>query len=92
MTPVWIFPAYPMLLVAPFAANLISALPSYDAAARINSVAIAFGAVCVQGTGFLVSLMIYSAFVYRLMTQKLPREKARPGMVSCRSLRMSLRN
>lgn len=80
MTPVWIFPAYPMLLVAPFAANLISALPSYDAAARINSVAIAFGAVCVQGTGFLVSLMIYSAFVYRLMTQKLPREKARPGM------------
>ena len=30
--------------------------------------------------GFLVSLTIYSAFVYRLMTQKLPRESIRPGM------------
>jgi hypothetical protein len=73
-----------MLLVAPYAGNLINSLPDSDAAARINSVAIAFGAVCVQGTGFLVSLMIYSAFVYRLMTQKLPREKARPGMVGLR--------
>lgn len=81
-----------MLLVAPFAANLIIALPDSDAASRINSVAIAFGAVCVQGTGFLVSLMIYSAFVYRLMTQKLPKEKARPGMVSYKSIRMFLRD
>ncbi|CZT12616.1 hypothetical protein WAI453_005611 [Rhynchosporium graminicola] len=80
MTPVWIFPAYPLLLVAPFAANLITALPDAAAASRINSIAIAFGAVCLQGTGFLVSLMIYSAFIYRLMTQKLPRETTRPGM------------
>ena len=81
MTPIWVFPAYPLLLIAPFASNLIDALPSAAAANRINSVAIAFGAVCIQGTGFLVSLMIYSAFIYRLMTQKLPRETARPGMV-----------
>lgn len=81
MTPIWIFPAYPLLLVAPFAANLIAALPDAAAAIRINSIAIAFGAVCLQGTGFLVSLMIYSAFIYRLMTQKLPRETTRPGMV-----------
>ncbi|KAH6722727.1 voltage-dependent anion channel-domain-containing protein [Leptodontidium sp. MPI-SDFR-AT-0119] len=80
MTPIWIFPAYPLLLVAPFAANLIAALPDAAAAIRINSIAIAFGAVCLQGTGFLVSLMIYSAFIYRLMTQKLPRETTRPGM------------
>jgi len=80
MTPIWIFPAYPLLLVAPFAANLIAALPDAAAADRINSIAIAFGAVCVQGIGFLVSLMIYSAFIYRLMTQKLPRETTRPGM------------
>ncbi len=82
MTPIWIFPAYPLLLVAPFAANLIDAVPDATAASRINSIAIAFGAVCVQGTGFLVSLMIYAAFIYRLMTQKLPRETTRPGMVS----------
>ncbi|TVY90594.1 Malic acid transport protein, partial [Lachnellula willkommii] len=77
---IWVFPAYPLLLIAPFASNLIDALPSSAAAYRINSIAIAFGAVCIQGTGFLVSLMIYSAFIYRLMTQKLPRETARPGM------------
>ncbi|TVY75873.1 Malic acid transport protein [Lachnellula suecica] len=80
MTPIWVFPAYPLLIVAPFAANLIDALPDSAAAARINSIAISFGAVCLQGTGFLVSLMIYSAFIYRLMTQKLPRETTRPGM------------
>jgi len=91
MTPIWIFPAYPLLLMGPIAANLIDALPDSLAAARINSIAIALGAVCIQGTGFLVSLMIYSAFIYRLMTQKLPRETTRPGMVRLfLTLRLSL--
>lgn len=81
MTPIWVFPAYPLLLIGPFAANLIDALPNAAAAARINSLAITFGAVTIQGTGFLLSLMIYAAFIYRLMTQKLPREVTRPGMV-----------
>jgi len=80
MTPIWIFPAYPLLIIGPFAANLIDALPNAAAAARINSTTIALGAICIQGTGFCVSLMIYSAFIYRLMTQKLPREMTRPGM------------
>ena len=81
MTPIWIFPAYPLLLVAPFAANLIDSLPDAAAASKLNPMAIVFGAVCVQGTGFLVSLMIYAALIYRLMTEKLPRETTRPGMV-----------
>ena len=34
----------------------------------------------IQGVGFLVAFAIYAAFVYRLMTQKLPRESLRPGM------------
>ncbi|CAG8955649.1 hypothetical protein HYFRA_00009603 [Hymenoscyphus fraxineus] len=80
MTPIWIFPAYPALMIAPLASNIIASLPNATAAARINSIAIAYGAVCIQGTGFMVSLMIYSAFIYRLMTQKLPRESTRPGM------------
>ena len=33
-----------------------------------------------QGIGYMVSLMIYAAFIYRLMTQKLPAEGLRPGM------------
>jgi tellurite resistance protein TehA-like permease len=81
MTPIWVFPAYPLLLMGPLAANLIDALPDASAAARLHSIAIALAALCIQGTGFLVSLMIYSAFIYRLMTQKLPRETTRPGMV-----------
>ncbi|RDW91577.1 hypothetical protein BP5796_02742 [Coleophoma crateriformis] len=77
MTPIW---AYPLLILGPFASNLIDAVPDAAAAARIRSLSIALGAVTLQGTGFCVSLMIYSAFIYRLMTQKLPREVARPGM------------
>lgn len=33
-----------------------------------------------QGIGFMVSLLVYAAFLYRLMTQKLPKESLRPGM------------
>ncbi|KAM3072540.1 hypothetical protein ACMFMG_009335 [Clarireedia jacksonii] len=80
MTPIWTFPAYPLLLVGPVASGLLSALPDTASADRINATAIAFGAICFQGIGFLLSLMIYSAFIYRLMTQKLPRETTRPGM------------
>lgn len=34
----------------------------------------------VQGIGFMVSLTIYAAYIYRLMTQKLPAEGTRPAM------------
>lgn len=79
MTPIWIFPGYPLLLIGPFAANLIDAVPD-AAVARINSLAIALTAVAIQGAGFMVSLMVYSAFIYRLMTRKLPQETTRPGI------------
>lgn len=75
MTPIWIFPAYPLLIVGPHAANLAAKLHSPD---RILQVIV--GGFTVQGIGFLVSLTIYSAFVYRLMTQKLPTDPSRPGM------------
>ena len=74
MTPVWIFPAYPMLIIGPHAAVLSETLePS-------QSMAVIIGGFTIQGIGFLVSMMIYSAFIYRLMTQKLPQEATRPGM------------
>lgn len=80
MTPVWVFPAYPLLLSAPFGANLISAANNSGQLEFINTVAIATAAVTVQGTGFLISFMICAAFLYRLMTQKLPRDAQRPGV------------
>jgi tellurite resistance protein TehA-like permease len=74
MTPVWIFPAYPLLVVGPHAAVLASRLNGADA------LRIIIGGTIFQGIGFMVSLMIYAAFIYRLMTQKLPQESLRPGM------------
>ncbi|KAL4787531.1 voltage-dependent anion channel-domain-containing protein [Aspergillus varians] len=74
MTPIWIFPAYPMLIIGPHAGLLSAKLePS-------RALQIIVGGTTIQGVGFLVSLMVYSAFIYRLMSQKLPRENIRPGM------------
>lgn len=66
--------AYPMLIIGPHAAILSSTLSQKQA---YDVIVVGFA---IQGTGFLVSMMIYSAFIYRLMTQKLPQEKLRPGM------------
>jgi len=75
MTPIWIFPAYPLLIIGPHAGNLA---PKVDDPAI--ALAIILTGYVIQGIGFLVSLMIYAAFIYRLMTQKLPKESLRPGM------------
>lgn len=74
MTPIWIFPAYPMLIIGPHAGILSAKLDP------TLSLDIIIGGATIQGIGFLVSLMVYSAFIYRLMSQKLPRENVRPGM------------
>ncbi|KAJ5180733.1 hypothetical protein N7492_003943, partial [Penicillium capsulatum] len=74
MTPIWIFPAYPMLIIGPHAGILSAKLEP------ARSLRIIIGGTTIQGVGFLVSLMVYSAFIYRLMTQKLPKENIRPGM------------
>ncbi|KAM0486064.1 hypothetical protein ACHAPX_000765 [Trichoderma viride] len=80
MTPTWVFPAYPLMLTAPFASNLISAASDAGHIDVLYAPAIAFSAVSTQGTGCLISLMISAAFIYRLMTQKLPRDFQRPGV------------
>lgn len=70
----WIFPAYPLLIIGPHAGILSSYLEPDRA------LDIIIGGVTLQGIGYMVSLMIYSAFIYRLMTHKLPKESSRPGM------------
>ncbi|KAL8737420.1 MAG: hypothetical protein Q9181_001699 [Wetmoreana brouardii] len=74
MTPVWIFPIYPLLIIGPHAAILCKTLSPEDA---LN---IIIGGFTLQGIGFLVALMVYSSFIYRLMTQKLPQASSRPAM------------
>ncbi|KAI0853822.1 voltage-dependent anion channel-domain-containing protein [Daldinia vernicosa] len=80
MTPVWVFPGYPLLLTAPFASTLIAANTAASDNPPADGLAIAMCAISVQGTGFLISFMICAAFIYRLMTQKLPRDMQRPGV------------
>lgn len=63
-----------MLIIAPHAGVLSAELePS-------RSLTILIGGTLIQGIGFLVSLLVYAAFIYRLMTQKLPKENVRPAM------------
>jgi tellurite resistance protein TehA-like permease len=80
MTPTWVFPAYPMLLTAPFGGSLINAAIQRKELHHLCGPAIMFASVTVQGAGFLIAFMICSAFIYRLMTQKLPRDAQRPGV------------
>ncbi|GKT56976.1 C4-dicarboxylate transporter malic acid transporter [Colletotrichum tofieldiae] len=81
MTPTWVFPAYPLLLTAPFASNLIqAATQTNQQTVTLNTTAIALCAVATQGAGCLIAFMISAAFIYRLMTQKLPRDFQRPGV------------
>lgn len=86
MTPVWVFPGYPLLLAAPFASILIATETAASDNPPIHKLAVAMCAISIQGTGFLISFMIMAAFIYRLMTQKLPRDMQRPGVVSYRSM------
>ncbi|KAH6621080.1 voltage-dependent anion channel [Chaetomium sp. MPI-SDFR-AT-0129] len=80
MTPIWVFPAYPLLLSAPFGGNLVAAAHKTNQLSHINTIPITLAAITAQGTGFLISFMICAAFLYRLMTQKLPRDHQRPGV------------
>lgn len=63
-----------MLIIGPHAGVLSAHLKPPECFPMI------IGGFTIQGVGFLVSLMVYSAFIYRLMTQKLPKENLRPGM------------
>jgi tellurite resistance protein TehA-like permease len=76
MTPVWIFPSYPLLVIGPHAGALARSLEHRPG----EALSIIVGGFVFQGIGFMLSLMIYAAFIYRLMTEKLPQENLRPGM------------
>jgi tellurite resistance protein TehA-like permease len=88
MTPTWVFPAYPLLLTAPLASNLLDAATRSGQTLKQDPAALAFGAITTQGTGCLIAFMISAAFIYRLMTQKLPKDMQRPGVVGFRHARI----
>lgn len=65
-----------MLLTGPLA----SALSAAQGARGTSALDMIIGGFMCQGAGFMVSVMIYAAFLYRLMSHKLPEESARPGI------------
>jgi hypothetical protein len=73
-------------MTAPFGGALVTAAINTNRLDHLDGPAITFAAITVQGAGFLISFMICSAFIYRLMTQKLPRDAQRPGVASHRLL------
>jgi len=68
MTPIWIFPAYPLLLTGPLATAITS--PTVGATGS-RALQIIVGGVVGQGMGFLLSLTMHATYIYRMMTQKL---------------------
>lgn len=74
MTPVWIFPIYPCLLVGPITSVVTSYQP-YP-----HNIRMLVAGAAIQGIGFLIALMVYAAYISRLMTDKLPDPSNRPGM------------
>jgi len=75
MTPVWILPVFPAAIVGTVAASVAKIDPVSTQA--LNEL---IAGVTLQGLGFLVSLMMSSIFIHRLMSYDLPTPPSRPGM------------
>lgn len=74
MTPAWILPVFPIMLSGTFA-SLIA--PDQPPAQRMP---IIVAGVTFQGLGWMVSFLMYAAYVHRLMQFGLPAPNLRPGM------------
>jgi len=77
MTPLWIFPAYPLMFVGPFAAALTA---TTDITPNTTSLRIIIGGFLMQSLGYSISFMLYAIYFYRLMSNKLPLPSKRPAM------------
>lgn len=77
MTPLWIFPVYPLLLVGPLAAALVATQPAGTSDRALN---IIVGGFIAQSVGYSLSLMIYGIYIYRLMGHRIPAVSSRPAM------------
>ncbi|KAM0716473.1 hypothetical protein Q7P37_007918 [Cladosporium fusiforme] len=72
--PAWMFPIYPLITIGPMAGSMIQSQSHY------NALPMWLGAVMLQGLAWMVSLMMYSLYMQRLMTSALPAPSVRPGM------------
>jgi len=77
MTPLWIFPAYPLLIVGPLAGALVSTTVTSQ---NNRSFDIIIGGVMAQLIGYSITFMLYALYVNRLMNAQLPPMPKRPTM------------
>jgi C4-dicarboxylate transporter/malic acid transport protein len=74
MTPAWILPIFPVMLVGTVAGSIAGAQPTSLA------VPIIVVGLCFQGLGLFVTMLMYALYVGRLMQSGLPAPNLRPGM------------
>lgn len=74
MTPAWILPIFPVMLSGTIASGIAGSQPPH------HGIPIIIAGFTFQTLGFLVSILMYSNYVRRLMTDGLPSPNTRPGM------------
>jgi tellurite resistance protein TehA-like permease len=74
MTPSWLLPIFPAMLCGTFASAIASTQPAASA------MTIIIAGVTMQGLGWTVSFLMYSAYIQRLMQYGLPAPDMRPGL------------
>lgn len=77
MTPLWLFPGYPLLIAGPFAAALVATeIDKQDD----RALQIIVGGVMAQSIGYSISFSLYAIYLYRLMSNQVPPTAKRPAM------------
>lgn len=74
MTPSWVLPIFPVMLCGTFASLIAADQP------LTQRMPIIVAGVTFQGLGFMVSFLMYSIYLGRLMQNGLPAPNLRPGM------------
>ncbi|KAK5686025.1 hypothetical protein LTS10_002138 [Elasticomyces elasticus] len=74
MTPAWLLPIFPAMLTGTFASQIVKTQPMQHQATIIVA------GIAMQGLGWMVSFLMYSTYIMRLMQYGLPEPKLRPGM------------
>lgn len=73
--PAWILPAYPFLVLGPFAAALADDQPTESA------VRIIIGGLLFNGLGWMIAFLTFGLYIARLVGHELPDVPKRPGML-----------
>lgn len=72
--PAWVLPTYPFLVTGVVASNIAKSQTG------TNAVQIIIGGLAAQGMGWIIALFIYTVYLTRLISSKMPPPSMRPGL------------